>query len=648
MNRRAEGNPITQSSRDRRGSPKDLHDSMRRRLLGPLLLLAAALPGCGLADDSASATSSLALVNLPRPLAWETVANNATLIPGGGAKTFSSYNQPSVNGSGFVVFRARSTGSEGGGEGEALVTAASEPSGGGAPVRGIFTRDMFTRLSPGAITPLAANGCPAPAPNNLGAPFNEFPSIPRIDLTLRTIATRAQSQPVWEYSVGPDVTTRVGTSGVYANPGGVLQAGANLLGAVTDWTSGQLSFAEMQVPGTRAGTRFDQFPGAPGVAGSMIVFKGNWTDVTVPSLPAGRTGVYFRDLASPTNRIQRVADNVTSRIPGTTTLFGSTAPPSAAKGFMVFVGSDNEDNPTAGGVYRAPLRANPPLQVLARIGGPVPNARGQATSQRFTRFGEGLSYDGRYVAFWASWGTATRPLQLRCVSDGNKEVIAWCVAHSANLDGWYTMSVPANQGLFVHDTRRGKTWLVAQTGPTFRDFLFWNYSGRPPGTGGGDGEDSYEPPRWRTNAFAAVNGTHGSHFQLAFKAQHTDGSTGLYLIEEPEMHAGEFRVLVDTRTSAWDLDLGAPPADAAGNPLRVTSVGLERDAFRSDGDGHGDGHGHGHGGGWSYLVINSSMANADASVSWAGIYLARIRNPDGDDDRDDDRDDDGDDDRHGH
>ncbi len=599
------------------------------------LVVAAAIAGCGWPDGSDAVDStSLPLTQPAAPrLAWETVVNNASLIPNAGGKTFSSYNQPSVNGKGFVVFRARSTGSEGGGgEGETvLLPAAAEGSGSGSdagsgagssPVRGIFTRDLGTKLTPGPVTPIAVTGGIAPSPNNLAAPFNEFPSIPRIDLLTRTVATRGQTRPVWQFALDDaGTTTKVGTSGVFANPGGVLQAGANLLGGVADYPTGQLVFPEYQVPGAVAGTRFDQFPGAPGLAGSTVVFKGNWTQDLGGGLTEGRTGVYYRDLSVPLSRVQRVADNVSSLIPGTTTLFGSTAPPSAAKGFMVFVGSDNEDNPTAGGVYRAPLRPNPTLQTLVKIGGRVPNASGQPTADTFTRFGEGLSFDGRYVAFWGAWGTATRSFQMQCAGDGNKEVIKYCVAQSLNKDGWYTHTVPVHQGLFVHDLQTKKTWMAAQTGPTFQDFLFWNFSGRAPSPKGGSEEESLEPPRWRSNAFAAVSAVGESTWQVAFKALRTNTVTGLYLVDGPYTRASRFTVLVDTHTSAWNVDLGAPPADATGLvPLLVTSMGIERDSFRSDGREDGS----------RYLVINVSMANADASVTWAGIYLARMRNDDDD------------------
>jgi hypothetical protein len=604
----------------------DLKWRGRRRAAREWLVpgLCAALAGCGsLADGDEQAVSSVISSGerpegLPARLRWETVVNNATLIPNAGTKTFSSYNQPSVNASGFVVFRARSTGSEAGGGGEDVAAVAAAAAAGSGPVRGIFTRDMAQRLTPGPVSTVAVNGSTVPSPNNLGATFNEFPSIPRIDRLSRTIATRGQSTPAWEYVTGPDLTTRVGTSGIYATPGGTLQTGANLLGAVRDFPTGNLAFAHLQVPGAAAGTRFDQFPGAPAVAGpSTVAFKGNWTDLTNPAAPVGRTGVYFRNLADPTNPVQRVADSQTL-IPGTSVPFGSTAPPSAEGQYMVFVGLDNEESPTRGGVYRARMSRSPTLQTLAAIGGFVPDYRGRATSSRFTRFGEGLSFDGRYVAFWGAWGTQTRAIALHCPMDGNAAVLAYCVEHSADGMGNYSESVPVNQGFFVHDTVSGKTRLAVRSGADFQDMLFWNFSGRPPGTGGGDGEDSLEPPRWRSNAFAALNGVSDSLYRLAFKALRPDASTGLFMIAGPETRAGEYLVIADTRTAASVLDATAPPADAAGTPLTVTSLGLERDAFR--GIRQEDG--------WSFLAINASMANADGTVTWAGIYLTRIRNDD--------------------
>ncbi len=84
--------------------------------------------------------------------------------------------------------------------------------------------------------------------------------------------------------------------------------------------------------------------------------------------------------------------------------------------------------------------------------------------------------------------------------------------------------VPVHQGIFVHDTNTGQTLAVAKTGSGFDEFLFWNYSGKTPCTGGGHSEegaeDDGEPARWRSSAFVAVS-TRGSGatFNAAFKAR---------------------------------------------------------------------------------------------------------------------------------
>ena len=99
--------------------------------------------------------------------------------------------------------------------------------------------------------------------------------------------------------------------------------------------------------------------------------------------------------------------------PGTT--FGSTAPPSAAGDYMVFVGFDNEDDPTCGGVYLSPL-AQPPEQLTTLVGLET-RVPGQG-KETFTQFGEGLSYDGRLVSFWGAWGEETRTVRLYCPEGG--------------------------------------------------------------------------------------------------------------------------------------------------------------------------------------------------------------------------------------
>jgi hypothetical protein len=131
--------------------------------------------------------------------------------------------------------------------------------------------------------------------------------------------------------------------------------------------------------------KFDVFPGAPAVANAFtIVFKGNYTVADPANVDAtiSKPGVYFRVLkneAIPSSggllqpaggtKPPVVIANTDTRIPGSTVNFGSTAPPSAAGLLAVFAGFDNENSPTKGGIYMAPLLwAKPPLVTLVKIG----------------------------------------------------------------------------------------------------------------------------------------------------------------------------------------------------------------------------------------------------------------------------------------
>ena len=310
---------------------------MKRALVPCLVACAVAVAACGGQLDEEGQDVSLAVSALgaeeilPSRFAWETVANNATAIPDAGGKKFNSYNQPSVNGRGLVVFRARSKGSDGG-SGETATLAAAADAG---PVRGIFTRDMATRLAPGAIATLVRTGDEVPQPNNVTNPgpasFNEFPSIP---------AHRphdADHRHPWSVATGPTSssstrigsTTRIGTSGVYANPGGgPLFTGASLVGAAKRLRHRSRSSSRSsrcRAPRRARASTSSRGPGVagalPGAAGSTaIVFKGNWTDFSDPANPVGRTGVYFRDVraadAGGVNPVVRIADSATQEDPG--------------------------------------------------------------------------------------------------------------------------------------------------------------------------------------------------------------------------------------------------------------------------------------------------------------------------------------------
>lgn len=516
----------------------------------------------------------------PRPrrrddIQWRTVVNNGDLMPGSSGALFNSYNQPSIDNHETVVFRARSQGP--------------------MPVHGIYYRDMGKRTPP-PIVMLADRNTQVPDPNNLGAEFIEFPSFPRISLRGR-IASRGSSPPVWTYTLPDSTETRTGTTDVFmANRHDEIFTALTQLGAVP-------GFEYFQVPGaSTTGIRFDVFPGAPSPTRVGIVFKGNYTDNNL-----SQTGVYFRRLRDESNQapIELIA-NTSTRIPNQPTVgtltFGSTAPPSAVGRRMVFVGLDNEDNPTAGGIYIAPLRPSPKLTTLVGIGDPVPGVSGAT----FNKLGEGLSFNGRFVSFWGAWGTETRSLTLICPTDGNAARIAYCNAQYPN---GFTTTVPVNQGIFVVDIRTGRVVMVARTGSDdFQDFLYWVFSGMVPGgdgdEGGGEADDG-EPARWRASAFAAISPDRDNdRYFIAFKGTKTDGTQGIYettaaLNQIPNVD--QHLTLVDTNTDGADID---PDIPSSSTPVMVTSVGIERDGFRN-----------------GVLAVALSMANADSSVTWAGLYI---------------------------
>jgi hypothetical protein len=521
---------------------------------------------------------------LPVAFTWATVANSASVVPGGdGVRTFNSFNQPSVNGSGLVVIRGRSKGGD----------ASSAAKEGSQPLRGIYSRQMGGKSRPllvvfdtSTVVPGANNTLYQDKPGT----FTEFPAFPRIGLDNDTMISRAQSKPVFEYQVGTDpitgapVTTRTGTSGVYAMARGNRLSAMSQLGAVA-------GFAYSSVPGATPGTKFDQFPGAPAVANAnSVVFKGNFTDGLV-----SKTGIFFRSFSASTRQsttqVIASSDTVIPGQSGGTVRFGSTAPPSASADDAVFLGLDNEDNPTMGGIYRAPLATKPRLRTLVSIGDRVP---GEHAGTNFTRLGEALSYDGHSVAFWGAWGTAMRSVTRPCASDGQADVIAFCKATYPN---GFTVNVPVNQGFFVHDIKEGRTYPVIKTGGEYNDFLYWTFSGRPPGVGDSDSED-FEDPRWRSAAFAAVY-TKAGKAQVAFKARRMTGIDGIYLTATPSSPA-IYRTVVETTSGATLIDPTAPAGTF------VTTVGLERDSLRN---------------GW--LAVVASMLNPVTSESWAGVYLTR-------------------------
>lgn len=530
----------------------------------------------------------LATQGVAQQLTWSVGINNSDVAPGGApTATFRSYNQPAINNAGLLVFRARSS------------------AGSAQQVDGIYQRNLAPL---GPIVKLLTRSDAVSSPNNTlyngnPAAYMEFPSTPRIDATSNLIATRGQHQPAWTYVLGA-TETRIGTSGIYAFGVGIPVTGASLLGSAVELDQLTLSFPWFSVPGALLGQRFDQFPGSPAIAdGRYIIYKGNYTDLADG---LGKTGIYFRDViaTSPIPYTGLIASSNTP-IPnqpnGGTTKFGSTAPPSAASGFVYFTGLDIEEAPTMGGIYRAPIASTPPLQVIASIGGQVP---GEPAGVGFRTMGEALSLnaDGSRMAFWASWGTETFQRTLLCPIDGNPDIIAYCnVIHPAGL----IVNISVNQGLFVYDLTTNTTYRVARTlQEGVEDFMFWGFSGRAPDAGGTI-EPGAELARWRAGTFAALHSPAGGKAQVVFKAKR-QSLEGLYLREGLTNGLPLQTVAEVSTTSGTSIDPLAPAGSF------VSAVGVERDGFRG-----------------GRLSVTLSMLYVDPldpenTLSWAGIYVAPI------------------------
>lgn len=567
--------------------------------------LARALGGTALAISAVAVDSVDAALPVISP--WQVVLNNGDCMPTDDPPTltcrrFNSYNQPSVNANQVVVIRARSKGGPGG----ELV--------GAQPIHGVYMRDM---AAAGPVVKILDRNTLVPDPNNLDTVFGESPSFPRIDIGSDTMATRGNHQPVWKYTLNDSSEARAGTTGIYTNPFESLITGASKLGAVPE-------FSFFQVP-EAPGIPFDVFPGAPAVThGTTIIFKGNYTVAG-----KAKTGVYYRNMANApmggTNPVVLIANNTDTLIPGTKkSVFGSTAPPSAAitnigskgKPMAVFAGFDDEEHPTRGGIYLAPLtpynlHKQPALIPLVQIGQRVP---GENLKARFNKLGEGVSFDGRFVAFWGAWGTETKTLVLQCPEEGNAERIKYC---KDQHPGGYEATVPVYQGIFVHDIQTRLTWVAAKTPKDFDDFVYWNFSGRTPGTG--EGDDDGELARWRSASFIAVSGlVDGSPtdptFHVAFKARTGKVATGtndhpvhgIYLSTGP--WNCKIGTVVETGMDGTLIDPEAVYTDEVTGQtlvLPVSDMGLEREGFRGDS-----------------LAISVSMGKEEAG--WAGVYLTKV------------------------
>lgn len=621
------------------------------------LLLAVA---CSAASAQTTLTTLASKVGKSTAPKWKIVVNNGTLVPGD-TRSFNSFNQPSINMNNLVVFRGRS---------KAGQTTQGEPA------HGVYYRMMGASTS--SVLTLFDRNTSVPQPNNVqGAnsenltTFIEPPAFPRVDMWSDTMISRGGHPPVWKYVTGTDpitgavLTTRAGTAGMYVNPliAGTrnLVTGGSNLGSVPE-------FDFFRVPEiTDTAVKFDVFPGAPAVTNKdTIVFKGNYTGLDASGAAVSKTGVYYRKLIDQTIGLSNgkqysvgnndfvLIANSDTLIPGTSIPFGSTAPPSAVGSVVVFAGFDYEDDPSYGGIYSTNITTTQmKLTPLVQIGGAVP---GEAAGAVFDRIGEGVSFDGRFVAFWGAWGIKNeggmRELTLQCPTDGNKNRLAYCRelygdGKTPGTNGFgFTAKVPVHQGIFVYDTVLNTTWAAAKSPDNFTDFVYWNFSGKVPppkgGTsgdgetltlqagesgGGGEegGEEDGEPARWRSASFVAVSGLadgklSNPNMDVVFKARtgavtggvYVNPKDGIYHRPGPDEPV-RFTTLAETGMKGTLFDPAATfvPVDESGNPtgpegpLPVTSMGIEREGFRGN-----------------TVVINVGMANEFAG--WAGIYLTQI------------------------
>jgi hypothetical protein len=290
---------------------------------------------------------------------------------------------------------------------------------------------------------------------------------------------------------------------------------------------------------------------------------------------------------------------------------------------MVFLGLDNEDAPTLGGIYAAPIASTPTLQTVVNIGSQVP---GEAEGVTFSRLGEGLAFDGRFVAFWGAWGTQVKTLLLSCSTDGNKDLLAICNQMYPN---GYEAQEPAHQWIFVYDLTNKTLTPLAKNTTEFDTFVYWVFSGAPPvvpGSGSGSGSGSggtasgstggdsggsstdevAEPPRWRSASFMAVSGqASGAEgaFEVTFKGK-TGTVDGIYQAQggpgqDPALNG--IQTVVDTTMPGTTIDTSAPTGST------LDTVGMEREGLRGD-----------------WMVITSSMLDPVTSESGAGVYRTRV------------------------
>lgn len=425
---------------------------------------------------------------------FQVLVDRTDAIPGSSG-LFNSFNAPAIDATGMVVFRGRGSGPQG-----------------SSGAQGIYTT---TIANPANILKVADRSTIVPGSES--GTFNSFPSFPRIENG--RVIFRGVSEPV-----APELE---GNAGVYVGNSQGLSIAAD---------------RQSLVPPENL-LLFDQYPGAPdittisklGRVDFVAVFKGNASVEVEPTAEDGTetTGIYIRNITR-NGPIEMVADTMTP-IPGSETLFGSTAPPSAQGNLVVFVGSDNEELPTVGGIYVADITAPDipgSVRPLVELGDTIPNSGGAA----FARFNETLSFDGKTVAFFGS------------------DVVAPQLNPTA-LQGIYTVDVQTGLVKKIVDTNTN----VPDLSEPFPSFLFES------SPMGGEQEGVLKFP-----AFLAIEGEN-----VAFLAHAPNDVVGIYLSQQGKIGPQTLRTVLDTTNDGGLLD----PA-LAGVP--VSELSVERDALRGN------------------------------------------------------------------
>ena len=501
---------------------------------------------------------------------WRPLVNTLDTVPGSTTTKFVRYSAPSINGLLTAVFRAE------GADGSA----------------GVYARNLNpVSAAKGPLITIAQSGGIVPQPNNLGALFDDFSDFPRIDKSASSISLVGLHGPVWT-----PAPPQLGKSGIFVTD--IKKTPLSLTTAVSQLGSLQ-GFSKWQVPNAPAGTTFDRVTYASNrtIAGVLhVVFRGEYQD------GGPQHGVYYRAMdPANTSPIYSLRNTKTSLIPGlANTLFGYLSPPSAG-GYdtAALIGLDkpivwtSTQNPTWGAVSKMHLTKNAYFPSYVKLGYKVPGVSGAAY---FTRFGDTVSWNGRYILFWGSWGTAFKPVKMVCPTEGDPEAIQSCNAKYQTTPT-PVMQVPVNQAIVIFDDRPKTSRLIDRTNGTGDDFVFWKYSSA----------DQTWHPSIQLALDSEANSLPSPQTWVAFKMRKgvIGPADGLWSSFSDHIY---LTVGLNAKTDL--LATGTTDGivlDPKATGMKVVELELEREGLRN-----------------KILGVQARMQNLAGSGGLAGIYLSKI------------------------